>query len=375
MYVALLKKASIDDNTKFVPVSLEQPKRRGRPTKHYHPLLEKEKQLNKLVKDILPPEVAKSVIAKGSSLAHLYGLPKTHKPQLSMRPILSAVGTYNYNLAKWLDGKLKPLSINNHTISNIFQFSDELVDLKLDENDILVSYDVTSLFTNVPVDETIELLTTKAFENDWFNKTHNLSLTRAGLKQLLEIAAKNQLFQFNGHLYEQKDGVAMGSPLGPLMANSFLCNIEETLEHNNRLPSFYKRYVDDTLAIANNIDAAESFLRVLNDTHPSLEFTMETAVDDSLPFLGMRVIKSGCVLQTEVYRKPTDKGLLLHFQSHVDSRYKKSLLNTMLYRGFKLSSSWQLFSKEIDRLRVIFRKLQYPMSLFDTTVKKFVQEH
>ena len=91
--------------------------------------------------------------------------------------------------------------------------------------------------------------------------THNLSLTRAGLKQLLEMAAKNQLFQFNGHLYEQKDGVAMGSPLGPLMANSFLCNIEETLEHNNRLPSFNKRYVDDTLAIANNIDAAESFLR------------------------------------------------------------------------------------------------------------------
>ncbi|XP_015750943.1 PREDICTED: uncharacterized protein LOC107330926, partial [Acropora digitifera] len=240
MYVTLLKKASIDDSTKFVPVSLEQPKRRGRPNKHYHPLLEKEKQLNKLVKDILPPEVAKSVIAKGSSLAHLYGLPKTHKPQLSMRPILSAVGTYNYNLAKWLDEKLKPLSINNHTISNIFQFCDELVDLKLDENDILVSFDVTSLFTNVPVDETIELLATKAFENDWFNKTHNLSLTRAGLKQLLEIAAKNQLFQFNGHLYEQKDGVAMGSTLGPLMANSFLCNIEETLEHNKRLSSFYK---------------------------------------------------------------------------------------------------------------------------------------
>ena len=98
---------------------------------------------------------------------------------------------------------------------------------------------------------------------------------------------------------------------------------------------------------------------------------METAVDDSLPFLGMRIIKSGCVLQTEVYRKPTDKGLLLHFQSHVDSRYNKSLLNTMLYRGFKLSN---FFSKEIDRLRVIFRKLQYPMSLFDTKVKRFVQE-
>ena len=61
--------------------------RGGRPTKHYHPLLEKEKQLNKLVKDTLPSEVAKSVTAIGSSLAHLYGLPKTHKPQLSMQTV------------------------------------------------------------------------------------------------------------------------------------------------------------------------------------------------------------------------------------------------------------------------------------------------
>ena len=56
----------------------------------------------------------------------------------------------------------------------------------------------------------------------------------------------NQLFQFDGKLYEEIDGVAMGSPLGPLMANAFLCSIKEKLEQDNKLPEFYRRYVDDT---------------------------------------------------------------------------------------------------------------------------------
>ena len=53
------------------------------------------------------------------------------------------------------------------------------------------------------------------------------------LIELLEVASKNQLFQFKGNLYEQVDGVAMGSPLEPLMANAFMCNIEEKLKKQN----------------------------------------------------------------------------------------------------------------------------------------------
>ena len=74
------------------------------------------------------------------------------------------------------------------------------------------------------------------------------------------MTAKNQLFQFIGQLYEQRDGVAMGFLLGPLMANSFLYHIEENLDQANKLPSMYKQYVDDTLAFVDNIDDAESFL-------------------------------------------------------------------------------------------------------------------
>ena len=118
--------------------------------------------------------------------------------------------------------------------------------MKLDEQDILVSYDVSSLFTNVLVDETIDILVEKAFKDDWFNKEYDLNITKTDIIELLEIATKNRHFQFEGNLYEQVDGVAMGSPLGPLMANAFMCNVEGKLKNQNKMLAFYKRCVDDT---------------------------------------------------------------------------------------------------------------------------------
>ena len=83
-----------------------------------------------------------------------------------MRPILSAIGTYKYKLAKWLEEKLKSLSINGYTITSAFDLVDEILNLSINEDDILVSYDVTALFTNVPFDETMSILVTKAFTDD-----------------------------------------------------------------------------------------------------------------------------------------------------------------------------------------------------------------
>jgi len=89
-YVRLLSESSINDTAKFTAVSSKRPKTRGRPPKNYHPLLQKEKHLESVVRKILPKQIADSVCPKGSRLAHLYGLPKTHKEKLAMRPILSA---------------------------------------------------------------------------------------------------------------------------------------------------------------------------------------------------------------------------------------------------------------------------------------------
>jgi len=76
--------------------------------------------------------------------------------------------------------------------------------------------------------------------DDWFNTEHDLNITKSGLIELLRIATQNQLLHFEGDLYEQMYGVAMGSSLGPPMANAFMGKIEKQLETENQMPAFYK---------------------------------------------------------------------------------------------------------------------------------------
>ena len=102
------------------------------------------------------------------------------------------------------------------------------------------------------------------------------------------------------------------------MANTFMCNIEEQLINQNKMPVFYNRYVDDTLSKMTDVSSASELLSTLNGIHPSVSFTaMELEDNGKLPFLGMVIIRNGPRLDTKVYRKPTDTGLLLHYQSHV----------------------------------------------------------
>ena len=81
----------------------------------------------------------------------------------------------------------------------------------------------------------------------------------------------------------------------------------------------------------------------------------------------------GSQVRTCVYRKTTDKGLLLHYQNHVDNRYKRSLLTIMLNRAHRLSSSPDLFAAECDNLKEIFLKLKYPEGLINSTINRFIE--
>ena len=105
----------------------------------------------------------------------------------------------------------------------------------------MTSFDISSLFTNVPLDETIDIIISKLF----LNPTHYLGFTCGQFKELFSLAVKNCHFLFNGHLYEQVDGVAMGSPLGPLFANIFLSSHERTWLDN--CPHELNLFISDDL--------------------------------------------------------------------------------------------------------------------------------
>ena len=102
-----------------------------------------------------------------------------------------------------------------------------------------------------------------------------------------------------------------------------------------------------------------------------LQSSLSNSSNNSLPFVGMVITKTDNHLNTSVYRKKTNKGLLLHYQSHVDNRYKRSLIRTMLDRAKRLSSSPDLFSKECYDLRKMFLKLKYPVKLIDSIFMRF----
>ena len=146
----------------------------------------------------------------------MYGNCKVHKQQVDGCPPPPPILTPAYNPANFLVPILNPLTKNEYTVKESFQFVEEICE----QNPILSmgSLDVDSLFTNIPLDESIDICVNQLFKN-----TDTVEgFTKSELKQLLCLATKESYFIFNGLLCKQIDGVAMGSPLGPSLANAFL---------------------------------------------------------------------------------------------------------------------------------------------------------
>ena len=131
------------------------------------------------------------------------------------RSILSAIGTPTYNIAKFLVPILKPLTTNDYTLKDTFEFSRDILDQT--PNLFMASLDVDSLFANITLDETINIIIEKLFSEN--ETVHNLNKDQ--FKCSLTLATKESCFLFDGELYQQVDGVAMGSPLGPTLANIY----------------------------------------------------------------------------------------------------------------------------------------------------------
>ena len=164
--------------------------------------------------------MCKFVKPVGTRPGIMYGNYKVHKRQVDgcppFRPILSALKNPAYKLAKFLVPILNPLGKNEYTVKDSFKFAEEICEP--DPTLSMGSLDVDLLFTNIPQDETIDICVNQLFEN-----TDTVEgFTKSELKQLLSLATKESYFIFNGLLYKQIDGVAMGSPLGPSLANAFL---------------------------------------------------------------------------------------------------------------------------------------------------------
>ena len=135
----------------------------------------------------------------------------------------------------------------------------------------------------------------------------------------------------------------MGSPLGPTLANAFLCHYKREWLDNFPVhfkPMIFKRYVDDIFVLFSSKEHLQLFVDYMNKQHKCLKFTSEAENDNSFSFLDIKITRHNQQFKTSVYRKPTFSGVFTHYENYFDQTYKKSLIDTLLFRCFSVSHRW-----------------------------------
>ena len=360
----------VADESKFEKVAVKQ-------DKDYNFMTNEKKGVDKFLSELVNKKsidetVRSKLSPDGPRPARLYGSPKIHKPPVNglpkYRPIISQIGSTTYNIAKFLLPFLEPFTTNEYTVRDTFHFVSMLDDK--DHHLVMASLDVDSLFTNIPLDETIHIVTEKVFHKK--RKVNGLS--KPDFKKLLTLSTKGNVFYFNGTYYRQRDGVAMGSPLGPALANAFLCHHEADWLDDCPLsfaPVFYARYVDDIFVLLKSLGDVERLATYLSAKHVNIKFTFEIERDGVLPFLDVNVFRDANGFSTTVHRKDTFSGVFTNFNAFLPDIYKKGLISTLLYRAYMINSSYHSLHVEIEELRKIFRRNAYPNSFFDKCVLRF----
>ncbi len=305
-----------------------------------------------LKKRRMSDEVYRRILPCGSRAGVLYGLAKIHKANVPLRPIISAVQTYNYKLAKYLDEILKPKVNQTYMLKDTFDFVNKVATLDQSKDKYIVSFDVESLFTNIPTLETIDLILKLVYTR---NTKYFHNLKKEELRQLLVICTTESHFQFNKNYYEQTDGVAMGSPLGPLFANIFMSDFER--KHMDKLKSLgvnlWYRYVDDIFATLNSRDDAENILAFLNSQHPNIRFTIEHEESGQLPFLDTLVKRCVGKYATTVYHKKTFTGVYLNWTSLTAKRYKIGLIKCLTKRVLRICTNEEDRVQQLRKVKLL----------------------
>ena len=187
--------------------------------------------------------------------------------------------------------------------------------------------------------------------------------------------ATSGMFLYNDRLYRQIDGVAMGSPLGPSLANFFLGHLEKKLFCNIDInPKLYVRYVDDVFAVFDKNVPFQSFLDHINNQHPNIKFTVEKSINNSLPFLNTKIQIIGDEFESCVYRKDTNTDVLLNFNAVCPLSWKRGILFGALNRAKIICSSKEAFLNEVKKLRDIFYRNGYSDTFFNKIYQSFEEK-
>ena len=178
----------------------------------------------------LNEETYRRLYPTGAVSPKFHGLPKIHKPDIPLRPMISSTGTATYKTAKELTRILKPLvGMSAHHVQKNRDFVEQLKDVRLKQEECIISYDVTGLFTSVPIQPVVNIIQQRLANDKQLHQRTTMSINH--IISLLEFCLRSTSFVFQGQYYQQMEGAAMGSPLSSIVANIFMENFgKEALE-------------------------------------------------------------------------------------------------------------------------------------------------
>uniref|UniRef100_A0A803SUQ2 Reverse transcriptase domain-containing protein n=1 Tax=Anolis carolinensis TaxID=28377 RepID=A0A803SUQ2_ANOCA len=301
-----------------------------------------------------------------------YMLPKIHKgihPPPG-RPIVSGIGSILEPIAKYVDHFLQPFVTQTKSyIKDTRHFINTVESLHIPEGAILMTLDITALYTSIPLEEARQVI------KDVLDTRASLSPPTHFLMDLLDIVLENNYFKFGTQFYLQVCGVAMGSSLAPAIANLFVAYLETKFIYNSTynldLPDmiYYGRYIDDIFSIFRSDTAASHFRTWINTIHDHIKFT-DTCDRNKINFLDVCVFRKSNRLYVKNYTKPTDRNSLLHFNSFHHHSLKSNLPYNQLLRLKRNTSLQEDFESIIDPFKQALKMRGYPERIVDSADKR-----
>ena len=356
------------DRTKFKIVEADNTISRVENLKRY---------LNTMVnRGEISEEEKKEMRKKGANRARARGLPKTHKNYDQIppfRPIVDTTNTPYSGIGSFLKKLLYPLTLNDYSMKDSFQTVEELgkIDYSLLQNGYkLVSFDVVSLFTNVPLKRTINIIVNRIYNE----KLIETKIKKHTLKKLILDCCTKTTFSFNDVLYDQIDGVCMGSALGPVLANIIMTELEKLVLpklFEDGVIKFYARYVDDTIVLIKE-DEVENVLQKFNRFDRNLQFTVDTFDDGNVHFLDLTI--DTITGNIDVYSKPTNTGQYSHFRSFSPWNYKVAWARALFNRAKKICTTPELFKAQKNKIGKILSWNGFPALCRKKLIKGFEQD-
>lgn len=285
--------------------------------------------------------------------------------------MVSSIGTISYACARQLAVILSPLvGKTEHHVRNSKQFVDEVRGLKLEPDEELRSYDVTALFTSVPVDKARSRL-----EEDE-TLADRTALSPDDIITLLDRCLKCTYFLFQDKYYLQIHGAAMGSPVSLIVCNLYMEDFEQrALATANPRPRWWRRYADDTHNLLKK-DKSEEFTKPLNSIDDDIKGTSEgetvsqvqsededvtTRTERSLAFLDtVTVVKEDGNIKTKVFRNATHTDQYLNFDSNHPLEFKRGAVRTLVNRAESIVSDSEDRNKERQHVKKALKINGYP---------------